>query len=800
MSDPIQHAVAIEELSEADSDSQSFIIISGSSQSYGAISASPSVGAALSTTTSCTETDLLDHVHLQEDHSCDVDQLLADSGGVSDDGNADGRVDGQHRVIGDDSDGDDETTSAAVDLLSQGHPSLYIDDDLCVDDEDLVIRSEEEDSNPPSKAVVVAVVQRHASATPQTVIVHAPPADVDSSTDGCDNSGGGGSSGATAGPTSPGLSLTSDHQSSVFGNLAGLDGSSTGSAVTNSNNNNSLYHNPHYHHHHHHNHHHHHQSQHMQPDQPDTKDGIIELCPVCGDRVSGYHYGLLTCESCKGFFKRTVQNKKVYTCVADKSCQIDKTQRKRCPFCRFQKCLDVGMKLEAVRVDRMRGGRNKFGPMYKRDRARKMQLVRQRQLMAPPGSQQLPCGLLTSQPTATRSLTSGDTASIYANSGGQLRVPSGGLNTATSLPISYNGSANNDIQTGAQHAVSIKQEIQYPVLSSTSASSPDSSPSPLACGLVNGASVGAPPGTNTGAPVPLSGSSLASGPASSATVVTVNQWTSGGGTATGTTSGNVVQPPPSTTTSTSSSTTAVVPSIIRELINSVDDRDWQQQLFGLLQTQTYNQCEVDLFELLCKVLDTNLFAQVDWARNSIFFKDLRVEDQMKLLQATWSVLLILDHIHQRIHNNLPDSTTMANGQKFDLLSLSLFGETQLVPQLQQLVSRLLELSFDVADYICLKFTLLLDPSLQSLTSRRLVHQAQNQVKQAHMQYCSSVHPDIPNKYQRLLLLLPDLRELALLGEEQLYQKHDTNSPTSLLIEMLHARRLLGRTAITACQP
>lgn len=28
----------------------------------------------------------------------------------------------------------------------------------------------------------------------------------------------------------------------------------------------------------------------------------------------------------------------------------------------------------------MRGGRNKFGPMYKRDRARKLQIMRQRQL------------------------------------------------------------------------------------------------------------------------------------------------------------------------------------------------------------------------------------------------------------------------------------------------------------------------------------------------------------------------------------------------------------------------------------
>ena len=75
-------------------------------------------------------------------------------------------------------------------------------------------------------------------------------------------------------------------------------------------------------------------------------EDLEELCPVCGDKVSGYHYGLLTCESCKGFFKRTVQNNKRYTCIENQNCQIDKTQRKRCPYCRFQKCLSVGMKLE----------------------------------------------------------------------------------------------------------------------------------------------------------------------------------------------------------------------------------------------------------------------------------------------------------------------------------------------------------------------------------------------------------------------------------------------------------------------
>ncbi|CAD5228354.1 unnamed protein product [Bursaphelenchus okinawaensis] len=96
-----------------------------------------------------------------------------------------------------------------------------------------------------------------------------------------------------------------------------------------------------------------------------------EPCPVCGDKVSGYHYGLLTCESCKGFFKRTVQNKKKYQCSGDEKCLVDKTCRKRCPRCRFKKCIERGMKVEAVREDRMRGGRNKFGTFYKQDRAQR---------------------------------------------------------------------------------------------------------------------------------------------------------------------------------------------------------------------------------------------------------------------------------------------------------------------------------------------------------------------------------------------------------------------------------------------
>ena len=58
-----------------------------------------------------------------------------------------------------------------------------------------------------------------------------------------------------------------------------------------------------------------------------------------------------------GFFKRTVQNKRKYRCLAQGTCIIDKSQRNRCQYCRFTKCLTRGMVVGAGRFDRSPGGR-----------------------------------------------------------------------------------------------------------------------------------------------------------------------------------------------------------------------------------------------------------------------------------------------------------------------------------------------------------------------------------------------------------------------------------------------------------
>ncbi|CAL8367099.1 unnamed protein product [Lota lota] len=83
-------------------------------------------------------------------------------------------------------------------------------------------------------------------------------------------------------------------------------------------------------------------------------------CAVCGDHASCQHYGVRTCEGCKGFFKRTVQKSSKYVCLATKDCPVDKRRRNRCQFCRFQKCLAVGMVKEVVRTDSLKGRRGRL--------------------------------------------------------------------------------------------------------------------------------------------------------------------------------------------------------------------------------------------------------------------------------------------------------------------------------------------------------------------------------------------------------------------------------------------------------
>ncbi|XP_052822688.1 orphan steroid hormone receptor 2 isoform X2 [Octopus bimaculoides] len=73
-------------------------------------------------------------------------------------------------------------------------------------------------------------------------------------------------------------------------------------------------------------------------------------CIVCGDKASGRHYGAISCEGCKGFFKRSIRKQLGYACRGNKDCPVTKMHRNRCQFCRLQKCLAVGMRSECPSI------------------------------------------------------------------------------------------------------------------------------------------------------------------------------------------------------------------------------------------------------------------------------------------------------------------------------------------------------------------------------------------------------------------------------------------------------------------
>ncbi|KAL2089030.1 hypothetical protein ACEWY4_015929 [Coilia grayii] len=73
-----------------------------------------------------------------------------------------------------------------------------------------------------------------------------------------------------------------------------------------------------------------------------------EVCSVCGDKASGFHYNVLSCEGCKGFFRRSVIKGAQYACKNSGRCEMDMYMRRKCQQCRLRKCREAGMLEQCV--------------------------------------------------------------------------------------------------------------------------------------------------------------------------------------------------------------------------------------------------------------------------------------------------------------------------------------------------------------------------------------------------------------------------------------------------------------------
>ncbi|XP_056244513.1 nuclear receptor subfamily 1 group I member 2 isoform X1 [Seriola aureovittata] len=79
-----------------------------------------------------------------------------------------------------------------------------------------------------------------------------------------------------------------------------------------------------------------------------SEDEEPRACGVCGDQAKGYHFNALTCEGCKGFFRRAIKRSTQLRCPFLNKCSITKNNRRSCQACRLRKCQAIGMRKEMV--------------------------------------------------------------------------------------------------------------------------------------------------------------------------------------------------------------------------------------------------------------------------------------------------------------------------------------------------------------------------------------------------------------------------------------------------------------------
>ncbi|CAL2043712.1 unnamed protein product [Caenorhabditis brenneri] len=84
-----------------------------------------------------------------------------------------------------------------------------------------------------------------------------------------------------------------------------------------------------------------------------------EECAVCGKKVvDSSRYGAPGCLGCIVFFRRAIVRSSIFKCLRRGDCNITNEYRCVCRYCRFQKCLKVGMSPKAIQRRDLVGRRN----------------------------------------------------------------------------------------------------------------------------------------------------------------------------------------------------------------------------------------------------------------------------------------------------------------------------------------------------------------------------------------------------------------------------------------------------------
>ncbi|KAG5309049.1 HR4 protein, partial [Acromyrmex insinuator] len=459
------------------------------------------------------------------------------------------------------------------------------------------------------------------------------------------------------------------------------------------------------------------------PPQENEEDETPMICMICEDKATGLHYGIITCEGCKGFFKRTVQNRRVYTCVAEGGCEITKAQRNRCQYCRFKKCIEQGMVLQAVREDRMPGGRNS-GAVYNLYKVKYKKHKKSNKTSGGVGG-----------------MSGGNVGGV--NGSGTLGGAKSTMGT-TMLDKHMAAAAAHHSQQQQQHAQLAGSFLHHHKISSgeplNSPPTPSHPSHPAHSGhLVNG-------------------TILKTALTNPSEVVHLRQRLD-----------NAV----------SSSRDRVFPlDATLTMIQTLIDCDEFQDIATLRNLDELLDHNSDLSDKLCQIGDSIVYKLVQWTKRLPFYLELPVEVHTRLLTHKWHELLVLTtsayqamHGHHRLTNVSTDGTgadfmqeVTNNMYTLQRCLTSMMGRPITMDQLRQDVGLMVEkityvtlmfrrVRLRMEEYVCLKVITMLS---QARGSTLELEQIQERYMSCLRSFVEHSAPQQPGRFHDLLVRLPEV--------------------------------------------